>query len=71
MDRAKEKGVSVLVDAEHSHFQTAINAITMDLMRKYNHHRPIVFNTYQTYLKVLNRDLNALYSINNMGNFSH
>ena len=31
--------------------QVAIDAFTIDMMRRYNRNRPIVFNTYQCYLK--------------------
>ena len=43
-----------MIDAEHSYFQAAIDAVCLDMMRRYNRDRekgPIVFNTYQCYLK--------------------
>jgi len=36
-----------MVDAEHSPFQPAIDALTLRLQQRHNRGAPLVFNTYQ------------------------
>ncbi len=48
-------GAKLLVDAEHTKYQPAIDNLVLELKQKYNAKtrtsRPVIFNTYQCYLK--------------------
>ncbi|KAJ2006223.1 hypothetical protein GGI04_001942 [Coemansia thaxteri] len=46
---ASARGVRVMVDAEHSYFQAAIDDVARQLQREANAARAVVFNTYQMY----------------------
>ena len=46
---AQNKGVGVLVDAEESWIQDPVDALTMQMMEKYNQSKAIVYNTVQLY----------------------
>eukprot|EP00208_Stichococcus_sp_RCC1054_P008703 CAMPEP_0206151982 /NCGR_PEP_ID=MMETSP1473-20131121/39090_1 /ASSEMBLY_ACC=CAM_ASM_001109 /TAXON_ID=1461547 /ORGANISM="Stichococcus sp, Strain RCC1054" /LENGTH=596 /DNA_ID=CAMNT_0053549535 /DNA_START=1925 /DNA_END=3715 /DNA_ORIENTATION=+ len=44
-------GVRILIDGEHSYFQPAIDFLAVELQRQFNRQAPVVYNTYQCYLK--------------------
>ncbi len=46
---AKEKGVSLYVDAEESWIQNALDALVDEMMPKYNQEKAVIFNTFQFY----------------------
>ena len=52
---AAKCGTRLLIDAEHQKYQPAIDNLVLELQRKYNDKavtdQPVIFNTYQCYLK--------------------
>ncbi|XP_034114796.1 proline dehydrogenase 1, mitochondrial isoform X1 [Drosophila albomicans] len=54
---AAELDVRIMIDAEQTYFQPAISRITLEMMRKYNKNKAIVFNTYQCYLREAFREV--------------
>lgn len=53
-EEAAHCGTKLLIDAEHSKYQPAIDSLALELQQKYNAKdrtdRPIIFDTYQCYL---------------------
>ncbi|RYC67347.1 proline dehydrogenase [Spirosoma sordidisoli] len=58
--RAHERNVRIFIDAEESWIQDTIDTLAYEMMDRYNHERPVVYNTYQMYrwesLEHLRRD---------------
>jgi proline dehydrogenase len=51
MTVASKHKVPVLIDAEQTYYQKAIDFFALALSKRYNTQDPIVYNTYQLYLK--------------------
>jgi len=50
-DHAQKLNVPVLIDAEQTYYQKAIHFFAKALMKRYNREKPIIYNTYQMYLR--------------------
>ena len=66
---AKEEGLAVLIDAEESWLQDAVDALVIELMEAFNTDRTVVFNTVQFYLKSSFARLQEMYHTAQHKNF--
>jgi len=48
-EKAKEKNIAVLIDAEETWIQDPVDAITMLMMDEYNKTNAVIYNTLQLY----------------------
>ncbi len=49
--RAFALNVGLMIDAEHTFYQPAIDLLTLELQREFNWDAPLILSTYQCYLK--------------------
>lgn len=48
-NKGYDVGVPVMIDAEETWIQATIDDLAIEMMRKYNREKPVIFNTYQLY----------------------
>lgn len=48
-EKAHEAGIPIMLDAEDSWIQDTIDGLALDMMRRFNKEKAIVYNTYQLY----------------------
>ena len=60
---AHENNIPIMIDAEDTYIQNFIDQVVVDMMRKYNKEKTIVYNTYQMYrhdrIGILEADIKA------------
>ena len=68
-DKAKKINTPVFIDAEESWIQNAVDEIVLNLMKKYNHEKVLIFNTIQMYRNDRVDYLNNIIDIGNKEKF--
>ena len=68
-DKAKEINTPVFIDAEESWIQNAVDEIVLNLMKKYNHEKVLIYNTIQMYRNDRVDYLNKIIDIGNKEKF--
>lgn len=69
-EKAFTSGVPVMIDAEESWIQKTIDQLALDMMRKFNQYKPIVYNTYQIYRHDKLQSLKNDYAVASQGGFT-
>lgn len=67
--RAYDLGIPIFVDAEETWIQQPVDEMVINMMRKFNKEKCIVYNTYQMYLKTGLESLKNLHQIAQEENF--
>lgn len=61
--KAHETGIRIMLDAEETWIQPVLDELILDMMRKYNTEKPLIYNTFQMYLHARLADLKRWYTI--------
>ncbi|OJJ14818.1 proline dehydrogenase [marine bacterium AO1-C] len=67
--KAHAHSVRIFIDGEETWIQDTIDALTYDMMKKYNQDSPIVYNTYQMYRTASLGNLKAAFEEAEQGNY--
>lgn len=51
-EAASSRNLRLLVDGEYTYLNDAISMVALSMAGAFNHSRPVVWNTYQCYLRV-------------------
>lgn len=67
--KSYEKGVRILIDAEHSWIQNFIDELALEYMSRFNREKVLIYNTYQLYRHDKLEDLKADFAKAEAGGF--